>query len=227
MRLIYRYDLEEFVNGVLCELWSFGVVGPVSFDLPVRCCDGESGGRLKFSIDPRSREVSERGAGWDSLKEKASMKSSPRNQYQEVAGMSQVRDENAPLSDQEIDAIKVTQDIISRMAESSQKTKSVFLGVSAAFFLLVGRKAVDADWRAALVFLVVALLFWIMDAHYLRLERQFREHHRAIVRGALSSLGRWDFSPARYRVASLPRVMFSFSEFPYPAVMVLVLLLFL
>ena len=40
--------------------------------------------------------------------------------------MSQARDKNAQLSEQEIDAIKINQDIIKRMAESSQKTKNFF-----------------------------------------------------------------------------------------------------
>lgn len=140
--------------------------------------------------------------------------------------MNQIRDRNAALSDQEIDAIKVTQDIIKRMAESSQKTKSVFLVASGVFFTLVAKKDLAPCGLTAIIFLVFALFFWIMDARYLRLERQFRAHHKAIVDG-LSSLDMWDFSPSRYKTASLPRIMLSFSEIPYPTIMMFVPLFFL
>ena len=139
--------------------------------------------------------------------------------------MSQARDKNAQLSEQEIDAIKINQDIIKRKAESSQKTKNFFLGISAAFFVLLGRGAIAFDWQTWCAFSVIVLTFWIIDARYLRLERQFREHHKAILSGALPSLENWDFSPARYNVASTLRIMFSFSELPYPA-MICVILLF-
>lgn len=57
-----------------------------------------------------------------------------------------------------------------------------------------------------------------MDARYLQLERKFREHHKAIVSGAISSLEMWDFSPARYPVMDIFRTMFSFSAWIYPTI---------
>lgn len=42
--------------------------------------------------------------------------------------MCQIRDNTSQLSPQEIEAIKATQDIIKRMAENSQKTKTCFPG---------------------------------------------------------------------------------------------------
>ena len=74
----------------------------------------------------------------------------------------------------------------------------------------------------------------LIEGRYQGAFRVFREIRRrfaidfdlkAILSGALPSLENWDFSPARYNVASTLRIMFSFSELPYPA-MICVILLF-
>nr|DAG78277.1 MAG TPA: hypothetical protein [Caudoviricetes sp.] len=139
--------------------------------------------------------------------------------------MCQIRDKNTQLSAQEIDAIKATQEIIKRMAENSQKTKTCFLATCAVFCAILGRGIVTLDWRICAAFLLLALAFWVMDARYLQLERQLREHHKAIVSGAIPSLETWDFSPARYRTTNLFFTMFSFSTWPYPAVAIAFLLI--
>ena len=46
--------------------------------------------------------------------------------------MGQLRDRNAVLMPNEIEAIKVTQEVIKRMADNSAKTKTVFLALFAA-----------------------------------------------------------------------------------------------
>lgn len=47
--------------------------------------------------------------------------------------MGDMRDRNALLSQDEIEAIKVCQGIINRMAENSAKAKNLFFTISAAF----------------------------------------------------------------------------------------------
>ena len=140
--------------------------------------------------------------------------------------MCQIRDKNAQLSAQEIDAIKVTQEIIKRMAENSQKMKTCFLATCAFLGAILGRGLVVFDCRVYTAFLLITLAFWVMDARYLQLERQFREHHKSIVGGSISSLETWDLSPARYPVMNLFRIMFSFSVWIYPAIAIAFLLIF-
>lgn len=139
--------------------------------------------------------------------------------------MCQARDKNALLSVQEIDAIKLTQEIIKRMAENSQKIKNYFLATCAFFCAIIGHGVIVLDRRTCVAFLAIAIAFWATDARYLRLERQFREHHKAIVAGAISSLEMWDFSPTRYNVVSTIRTMFSFSEWLYPTMVIALSLL--
>lgn len=114
-----------------------------------------------------------------------------------------VRNKDAQLSAQEIDAIKVTQELIKRMAENSQKMKTCFLATCAFFCAILGRGLIALNWRTYAAFLLITIIFWVMDARYLQLERKFREHHKAIVSGAISSLEMWDFSPARYPVMDI------------------------
>ncbi|WP_035072826.1 hypothetical protein [Desulfovibrio sp. 3_1_syn3] len=139
--------------------------------------------------------------------------------------MYQVRDKNTQLSAQEIEAIKVTQEIIKRMADNSQKIKNYFLVACVIFFALLGRGVVCLGLHTYLAFCILTLTFWIMDAKYLRLERQFREHHKAIVLGTKPYLDDWDFNPSGYQVPSTIRTMFTFSQLLYPAMIIILFLI--
>ena len=57
--------------------------------------------------------------------------------------MGQLRDRNAVLMPNEIEAIKVTQEVIKRMADNSAKTKTVFLALFAAAVTL--HKSITID----------------------------------------------------------------------------------
>ena len=58
--------------------------------------------------------------------------------------MGQLRDRNAVLMPNEIEAIKVTQEVIKRMADNSAKTKTVFLDSSG---ICVGSSSPDFGQR--------------------------------------------------------------------------------
>lgn len=139
--------------------------------------------------------------------------------------MFQARDKNAQLSAHEIDAIKVTQEIIKRMADNSQKIKNYFLIACVIFFTLLGRGVVCLDVYTYLAFCILTLTFWVMDAKFLRLERQFRKHHKAIVSGTIPYLDDWDFNPSNYQVPSMIRTMFTFSQLLYPAMIIILFLI--
>lgn len=134
--------------------------------------------------------------------------------------MGQVRDRGAILENQEIEAIKVNQEIIKRMADNSQKIKNVFLATSALAATLAGSGSFPPTRVFLYVFVAIAVVFWIMDAKYLQLERGFRKHHAAIVNGSINYLDQWDFNPKRDGLDCLIKVMFSFSLLIYPAAIV-------
>lgn len=139
--------------------------------------------------------------------------------------MEQVRDKNAQLSEQEIEAIKINQEIIKRMADNSQKIKNCFLLACSAFFVFWGSSGLSLGIKEYSAFAVITCALWFMDARYLRIERQFRKHHAAIIAGSLASLEDWEFNPSRYKVDCVFKIMFSFSEIIYPAMLVFLFIL--
>lgn len=138
--------------------------------------------------------------------------------------MNLARDRGALLAPIEIEAIKFNQEIIKRLADNSQKIKNYFLATSAIFFALLGKNAIDMNWRTWVAFTIIVVCFWYMDAKYLQMERKFRAHHHSMVCGAVQPLDEWDFDPKRYSVAPILKIMLSFSELIYPLMLVCMLL---
>ena len=133
-------------------------------------------------------------------------------------------DRTSQLSEAEIEAVKMNQDIIRRMAENCQKIKTCFLATCALFAAFSGKGGALSGWRVYAAFLVIAAVFWVMDAKYLNLERGFRKHHENIVGRKLCVLDIWRFSPAG-NTSTLMQTMFSFSEAIYPAMIIAISLL--
>lgn len=125
------------------------------------------------------------------------------------------RDEAYNLDAGEIEAIKINQDIIKRMADNSAKMKSIFVTLVGVGVTLLGMEKVYLSWFIAVGYIFIAFVLWYMDASYLRLEQQFREHHKAIVDGTVTNLGQWRFNPAKYQVP-WQKAFFSFSTWIYP-----------
>lgn len=133
--------------------------------------------------------------------------------------MGDMRDRNALLSQDEIEAIKVCQGIINRMAENSAKAKNLFFTISAAFVVLLGSSAFEADERTLGGYAVISIALWYMDARYLQLEQMFRGVHRRIINGCLPYLDAWMFKPTKEDAASIWKLMlWNFSTMVYPAV---------
>ena len=123
--------------------------------------------------------------------------------------------------------LEIMQSVITRMAENSRSCKVWCVTLVAAILVLVARTG-KADH--ALIALAPTVLFYILDAYYLSLERGFRQAYGSFVhqlhegRGAASGL----FTVAP--VGSIPRgtlwAMFrSFSVPPFYAIVVATVLL--
>lgn len=137
------------------------------------------------------------------------------------------RDKNAILEQNEIDAIKINQDIIKRMADNSQKIKNFFLAMCAIVAALMGKQQAQITCYFLLAFMAIAIVFWTMDAKYLQLERQFRKHHMAIVSGSIGFLEQWNFNPKQYSKDCILKVMFSFSLMIYPSAILIAIVAYL
>lgn len=141
--------------------------------------------------------------------------------------MSDIRSELSLLDEHEIEAIKINQAIIKRMADNSQRIKNYFLIFSGLIITIVSSMN-NTDFNNIFViigYLIVGLAFWFMDANYLRLEKQFRMHHQAIVSGSIPYLEQYRFNPAKYQY-SIFKVMFnSFSIIIYPILLISVSLI--
>lgn len=86
--------------------------------------------------------------------------------------------EYAVCSEDSLRYLEMLQQCISRMANSSFLIKGWTITLAAATTVLSSR---DTDLRFALVACLPALVFWALDAFYMRQERLFREIYRDAV----------------------------------------------
>lgn len=119
----------------------------------------------------------------------------------------------------------IVQDVIQRMAENSRSCKVWNITLVSAILVFVARVE-KPDY--VLIALVPTILFLILDAYYLALERAFRESYNGFVRklheGSLAAVDLFIVAPA----GSVPRhflsSLLSFSIWPfYPTLVVLTL----
>lgn len=129
------------------------------------------------------------------------------------------RDRTVLLDQNEIEAIKICQEIIKRMAENSAKTKNFFFAISAAFVALIGSSSFQLGRTAIASYLVIAVAMWYMDARYLQLEQMFRGVHSRIVNGCQPNLDNWMFWPEKADAQPILKLMlWNFSTAIYPVV---------
>ncbi len=75
--------------------------------------------------------------------------------------------------------LEIVQDVITRMAENSRSCKVWCVILVAAVLILVAR---TGEPQHALIALIPTLLFLVLDAYYLALERAFRNSYNDFVR---------------------------------------------
>lgn len=136
-----------------------------------------------------------------------------------------VKDRSSDLSEQEIEALKITQGIIKRMADNSQKLKTWYLSLCAICAVLVGQYFFSC--ALLVVFIAVSMVFWHMDAKYLHLERKFREHYQAIIDSSIPNLDQFACRVDAYNVESVSAIMLkNFSVRIYPVFIFIAIVLF-
>ena len=108
------------------------------------------------------------------------------------------------------------------MADNSQKMKNYFLVFSGLLITIFNN---NMNWKIIIGYIIVGLVFWFMDANYLKLEKQFRMHHQAIVNGSLPQLEKYNFNPNKYKCSLLKTMFNNFSIFIYPFVIAIISLI--
>jgi hypothetical protein len=73
--------------------------------------------------------------------------------------------------------LEMTQSVIARMAQNSFALKGWAITILSAMFILSEK---DAEISFGWIGLAVAVIFWLLDAYYLKLERDFRAKYDEI-----------------------------------------------
>jgi len=111
-----------------------------------------------------------------------------------------------------IEEVKVSQDIIKRMASNSFSVKTWTITVVVATLLFKGSN------NHIFVAFLPLIAFWFLDSYYLQQERLFRKVHDWIVGHRLEHDDKlFNMNPMRFKseVQSVSRIMFSVSTLPF------------
>lgn len=123
--------------------------------------------------------------------------------------------------------LTIMQGVIMRMGENSRSCKVWCVTLVSAILVLVARTE-KADH--ALIALAPTMLFWVLDAYYLGLERRFRKSYRAFVwkvhDDAATTTDLYTVDPLGSTIREFFWTLFlSFSVLPFYVVVVLTILL--
>ena len=149
--------------------WRYGEAGAVGgggaemTDGEARAADGRRGGRWG------------RGGGWGAGALAGRCAIIPRRRVRAMADGAGLNAESEGVRAH----LVIMQGVITRMAENSRSCKVWCITLVSATLVLVAR---TGEPRHALLALVPTLLFLILDAYYLALERSFRESYNAFVK---------------------------------------------
>ena len=132
-------------------------------------------------------------------------------------------DHNSPAVQKHLE---ITQGVITRMAENSRACKIWCVTLVSAVLVLLARTEKP---EYALIALIPAVLFLILDTYYLALEQAFRESYDAFVRdlheGSLTSADLYRVAPSGSVPGRFIASLRSFSIWPvYPTLTVMVLI---
>jgi len=115
--------------------------------------------------------------------------------------------------------LEIMQGVIARMAENSRSCKVWCVTLVSAILILVAR---TGEPRHALIALAPIVLFLVLDAYYLSLERVFRNSYNAFVgkvhRGQASASDLYAVRPSGSVVGETFWALFRFSVLPFYAV---------
>ncbi|EIJ34451.1 hypothetical protein [Thiothrix nivea] len=111
--------------------------------------------------------------------------------------------------------VDIYQGLINRMAANSAECKKWALGLVSAILVLVAEKGIE---QAAALVIVPVILFCLLDAYYLALEKQFRFAYNNFL-DALHSGSLQASELYRVRVnGKLPKAQYAFQGLVFPGI---------
>ena len=114
------------------------------------------------------------------------------------------------LSENNISHLGMIQGVINRMASNSFALKALAVTIAAAMIAITGTQQ-NAPTSISYVGILPVIVFWIMDAKYLRLERLYRKLYDHIRKG--EEFEAFSMNATRFNddVSSTLRIAFSWS----------------
>lgn len=131
--------------------------------------------------------------------------------------------EMAKLDDQKIAHLGMIQGVIVRMGSNAFALKALAVTIAAAVIALAGARQSGME-IFPLAGLLPVVLFWMMDAQYLHIEKCFRELYDAVRRGEDVEQFSMNYTPYKKRVDGLLKlIVWNWSITPFYATVSLVL----
>lgn len=116
------------------------------------------------------------------------------------------------------------QNIITRMASNSFLVKGWSISLISAILIFANK---DNNSNYIIVTFLPAISFWILDAYYLQLERKFRELYKEVQQDYVNDINNvalFSMNISNYKVASIPRIMFTISVAPIHLVILITII---
>ena len=122
--------------------------------------------------------------------------------------------------------VQVMQDVVQRMAENSRSCKVWCITLVSATLVLVAQ---TGNPQHALIALVPTLLFHVLDAYYLALERSFRTSYDTFVANlhgdGVDAMKVYEVNPTAMGWKAVVRCFWSFAVLPFYALLSVTILL--
>ena len=125
-----------------------------------------------------------------------------------------------------VEHLKMLQGVVARMAESSAQMKTWAISLVTAVIVFSGLSD-DPHWLIGLGGCVPVILFWIMDAKYLHLNRCYRELYESVAAEKKTKPFEMDYREYAASIESVRKVACSWSVLWFYAALLAIMLVLL
>ena len=129
----------------------------------------------------------------------------------------------AELTENQVRHLEAIQHVITRLAGNSFALKALAGTIAAAVIAYIGATGNSSPWVAG-AGILPSVVFWLMDAQYLRLERLFRKLYDGVRQGDVHEPFDMNFIRYNSQVESVWRIAISWSVVWFYLILVVVLI---
>ena len=126
------------------------------------------------------------------------------------------------LTQSQVRHLEMIQNVITRMAGNSFALKALAGTIAAAVIAYAGSTENSSPW-VAVAGILPSVVFWVLDAQYLRRERLFRKLYDGVRQSEVNEPFDMNIAPYDTRVEAVWRIAMSWSVRWYYLVLILVL----